>query len=41
MAARFLSNILTYIAAFLIGRIVGMGLRWFSDYMWNKMKGKE
>lgn len=41
MAARFLSNILTYITAFLIGRIVGMGLRWFSDYMWNKMKGKE
>ncbi len=41
MAARFLSNILTFIEAYLIGRLVGMGLRWFSDYMWNKMKGKE
>ena len=41
MMVRFLSNILTFVAAYLCGKIIGLGLRWFSDYMWNKMKGKE
>lgn len=41
MTVKFLSNLLTWIAAFLFGRIVGMGLRKFDDYMWNKAKGEK